>query len=279
LRGLGFDSRTVALGALGAPDELRRCAIVIVAGARVGFLPAELDLLARHAQDEGRLLVLADASGPGPRQQLNGVLESWGVHFGDGLVRDASALAGDPSSIVSLDYPSGASPPVKRLVLDEIPVVLTNSVPVEHSREAEKQGAFSALVNSSPKSWVANDDGTGVRAKGPFTLAALADWSRFDGRDGREARVARTRIGVVGSAELFTNHVIDIFGNRQFAAALVQWIAHEDDVIAAGPPVGGFDKVVLTTGQRDRFIRQGIVFPAAAMFIPLFPAVWRLRRG
>jgi hypothetical protein len=279
LRNLAFDSRTVALAAPGAAEQVRRCAVVVVAGARAPFLPAELELLAQHAQAEGRLLVLADAAEHKSRQQLNEVLTPWGVHFGDGVVRDASALAGDPSSIVSLDYGSGASPPVKRLLLEEVPVVLTNSVPVEHSRDAETQGAFSPLVNSSPKSWVANEDGSGVRAKGPFTLAALADWSRVDGQDTSDARVARTRIGVVGSAELITNRVVDIFGNRQFATALVQWIAHEDDVIAAGPPVAGYDKVVLTTGQRDRFIRQGIVFPAAAMFIPLFPAVWRLRRG
>ena len=76
-----------------------------------------------------------------------------------------------------------------------------------------------------------------------------------------------------------TNRVIDILGNRQFTSALVQWVAQEDDLISAGRPATGFDKVVLTTTQKDRLIRQGIVFPTVALLLPLPFAVLRLKRG
>src|SRR5581483_6317911 len=149
----------VGLAAAGAPEALARCAVVVVAGPRTPFLPAELKQLAGYAESNGRLLVLADGTADEPRNQLNTVLEPWGVSFGDGLIGDRSALADDPTSIVSLDYSTGASPPVSRLHQQGIPVVLTNAVPVIGSEAAQERNAFIELVRSSPKSSVGVDAG------------------------------------------------------------------------------------------------------------------------
>jgi ABC-type transport system involved in multi-copper enzyme maturation permease subunit len=275
LRTLTFELEPVGLAAGGAPAALGRCAVVIVAGPRTPFLPAELKLLAGYAETNGRLLVLADGTAEEPRAQLNTVLEPWGVSLGNGLVGDRSALADDPTSIVSLDYATGASPPVSRLHQQGIPVVLTNALPVEGSEAARERNAFVELVRSSPKSWTGSGEG---RRDGPFALAALADWSRIDGGDDNPS-IARTRIGVVGTAEILTNGLFDMFGNRELSTALIQWVAREDDLLAAGRPPTGFSKVVLTAAQRNRLVRQGIVFPAVAVLLPLPWAVLRLRRG
>ena len=275
LRTLTFELQPVGLAAAGAQQGLSRCAVVVVAGPRTPFLPAELTLLAGYAERNGRLLVLADGTAGEPRTQLNTVLEPWGVSFGSGLVGDKSALADDPTSIVSLDYSTGASPPVSRLHERGIPLVLTNAVPVVGSEAAQERNAFTELVRSSPKSWT----GAGAdRREGPFTLAALADWSRIDGGD-EKPTIARTRIGVVGTTEVLTNGLFDMFGNREFSTALIQWVAREDDLLAAGRPPTGFAKVVLTSAQKNRLVRQGIVFPALAVLLPLPWAVLRLRRG
>ena len=275
LRAFAFDYKQIGLAAAGAPEVLRRCAVVIVAGPETPFLPGELDLLAAHAQSDGRLLVLADGMADEPRRQLNTVLEPWGASFGDALVTDASALADDPTSIASLDYGTGASPPVNRLHQRGIPVVLSNAVPVFGTDEAREQHAFVELVRSSPRSWTGED---GTRREGPFVLAALADWSRIAGGEGNVS-IARTRIGVVGTAEVVTNGLFDLFGNREFATGLVQWIAQEDDVLAAGRPPNGFTRVILTEAQKDRLIQRGIVLPAFAVLLPLPWAALRLRRG
>ena len=188
---------------------------------------------------------------------------------------DASALANDPTSVVSLDYASGSSPPVRRLNEEGIPVVLTNALPVQGSQDARDRSAFVELVRSSKQSW----SGEGAaRRQGPFTLAALSDWSHLEGTD-HNPSIARTRIAAVGTAEGITNGLFDMFGNREFGTALVQWVAHEDDVLAGGRPPTGFSKVVLTSAQKDRLVRQGIVFPALAVLLPLPWAAWRLRRG
>lgn len=275
LRTLTFQLEPVGLAAAGAQQALARCAVVVVAGPRTAFLPAELTLLAAYAERNGRLLVLADGTADEPRTQLNTVLEPWGVSLGQGLVADRSSLADDPTSIVSLDYSTGASPPVSRLHQRGIPVVLTNAVPVVASAAAQERNAFVELVRSSPKSWTGR---VADRREGPFTLAGLADWSRIDGGDANPS-IARTRIGVVGTAEVLTNGLFDMFGNREFSTALIQWVAREDDLLAAGRPPTGFAKVVLTSAQKNRLVRQGIVFPAIAVLLPLPWAVLRLRRG
>lgn len=279
LRYLAYEIKPVSLAAAGAEAELERCVAVVVAGARAPFLASELELLAAHAGNNGRLLVLADSAAAPVRDQLNELLAPWGVSFGSGIVRDASALADDPSSVASHDYSSGTSPPVSRLHERNIPVVLTNALPVEGTPAAEERGAFSELVRSSTKSWIGDDAGDGkIRRQGPFVLAALADWSRLEGGEDNPS-IARTRIGVVGSAEVATNRMIGMFGNREFMSKLVQWIAQEDDLITAGRPPVGFDKLVLTADQKDRLIRQGIVFPTLALLVPLPLAALRLRRG
>ncbi|MEW6475043.1 MAG: Gldg family protein [Actinomycetota bacterium] len=275
LRTMAYEPHRIGLAAPGAPGRLARCAVVIVAGARTPFLPEELQLLRGYAETNGRLLVLADGTAEVPRQQLNTVLEPWGVSIGSGLVADASALAADPASIVTLDYGTGASPPVARLHEQGIPLVLTNTRPVQGDEAARERQAFVELVRSSPKSWIGEGDS---RREGPFPLAALVDWSRIDG--GKDSpSIARTRIGVVGTAEVLTNGLFDMFGNRDFATAMIQWVAQEDDVLAAGRPVNGFTKVILTEAQKERLVRQGIVFPALAVLLPLPWAVLRLRRG
>ncbi|MCA1843322.1 MAG: GldG family protein, partial [Actinobacteria bacterium] len=275
LRGLAFDVQPIGLAAPGAVTEIGHCAVVVVAGPRVPLQAVELELLAAHAERNGRLVVLADGTAEEPRGQLNTVLAPWGLTLGTGIVTDASSLANDPTSVVSLDYNSGSSPPVRRLNGEGIPVVLTNALPVLGSQEARDRNAFIELVRSSDKSW--SGEGAG-RRQGPFALAALADWSRIGGTE-HAPQVARTRIAAVGTAEAITNGLFDMFGNREFATALVQWVAQDDDILAAGRPPNGFSKVIMTRAQKDRLVRQGIVFPALAMLLPLPWAAWRLRRG
>jgi ABC-2 type transport system permease protein len=275
LKGLAFDVAPIGLAAPGAATELGRCAVVLVAGARVPFQPVELELLSARAARDGRLLVLADGTADEPRRQLNSVLAPWGLSIEAGVVSDASSLANDPTSIVSLDFNSGSSPPVRRLNGDGIPVVLTNALAVQGSPEARDRNAFVELVRSSGKSW----SGAGAdRRQGPFVLAAIADWSRIGGTE-HDPQIARTRIAAVGTAEGITNGLFDMFGNREFATALVQWVAQEDDILSAGRPPNGFSKVILTGAQKNRLVRQGIVFPALAVLLPLPWAAWRLRRG
>ncbi len=281
---LFYDVQPLTLAVAGAAAELARCTLLIVAGPQVPFLPAELALLEEYGRANGRLLVMVDpvsfqGDGRGPREQLNQLLGPLGVAYGPGVVSDLSALADDPGSVVSSAYPS-SSPATLRLREQELPVVFVNSAPVAEVGGGDGGGHVSPLVLSSDQSWLAVPGGTRTTAdEGPFALAALVDRSRLTGDDGGGPAINRTRVGVVGSVEVAANRGIELLGNGDFVFALVQWVARDDDVVAAVRPSSGLYKLVLTEGQRNRLIRQGIALPSLLALLPLPLALLRIRRG
>ena len=278
LKSLYFDVTPLALALPGADAELHRCTVVVMVGPRVPLLEAEATMLRDWTRDDGRLAVLADSDSP--RDQLNALLAPWGMALGRGVVSDLSALAGDPASVVADDFPS-KSPATNRLRETNLPVVLSSTVPVEPSSVTgggDAGGSFTGLVRSSPKSWADPPAGQGARLTGPFVLAGLADDGRVVGEGGDQA-VARTRVALVGSADVASNRVFNLLGNREFVTSLVQWVARTEDVISAGRAPNGFYKLVLTTGQKDRLVREGIVYPAALVLLPLPGFLLRLKRG
>jgi hypothetical protein len=268
LRRLGYDTVPLALAGPGGEARLGRCDVVVTS-PRIPFLEPEVAFLANHLRANGRLLVLAQRD-DGPLAQLNTLLRPWGLALGQGVVRDRSSLADDPSAVVSSRYPS-ASPATQLLKRDNIPAVLIQPRPVEGASGQQPGASIAPLVTSSSHSSV---DGAG---HGPFVLAALADWSQL--ATGPDPDISRTRIGVLGSAEAATNRFFDTFGNRDLVSGLVQWTAHEDDVIAAAREYGGVRKVMLTGPQRRRLVRSAIVLPSLASLVPLPVALLRLRRG
>jgi ABC-2 type transport system permease protein len=274
LRQLGYAPETLALGAEGGADRLARCAVVIAA-PRVRLLPAELAMLQSYVEGNGRLIIMGDPD-DATRAQLNELLRPFGIAIGAGEVRDRSALADDPTSVVAFSYPS-ESPPIRDLKRDGIPVLFVSPHPIEKG----VSGGIGSLVpdtvvpliSSSSKSSI-----IGNPAPGPFVLAALYDASEVSEQAG-SAALKVSRLAVVGSSAVASNRLIDNFGNRDFATGLVQWVGRENDVISAGRSFGGVRKIVLTRDRRDHLVRSAIVFPAVAFLIPMPWALLRLRRG
>jgi ABC-2 type transport system permease protein len=274
LRQLGYAPETLALGAPGGSDRLARCAVVITA-PRIPLLPAELAMLQSYVQGHGRLVIMGDPDDT-TRGQLNELLRPVGMAIGAGEVRDRSALADDPTSVVAFNYPS-ESPPIRDLKRDGIPVLFVAPHPIEQATSGEIQTLVPQtvvpLISSSSQSSI-----VGNPAKGPFILAALYDASEVSEQAG-SAQLTISRLAVVGGSAVASNRLIDNFGNRDFAAGLVQWVSRETDVISAGRSFGGVHKIVLTRDRRDHLVRSAIVFPALALLIPLPVALLRLRRG
>ncbi|MGH9041207.1 MAG: hypothetical protein ACRDZ3_13355, partial [Acidimicrobiia bacterium] len=174
--------------------------------------------------------------------------------------------------VVAFSYPS-ESPPIRDLKRDGIPVLFVDPHPIEKATTPEADELVSPLVASSSQSEVLGND-----ADGPFILSAVLNASAVSDQPGGMELVT-SRLGVVGSAGIASNRLIDSFGNRDFVTGLVQWIGREDDVISAGRAYGGVHKVVLTRARRDDLVRSGIVFPSLAFLVPLPVALMRLKRG
>lgn len=270
LRQLGYATEPLALGAPGGQARLDRCTVVI-AGPRIPLLAAELRMLEGYVQGNGRLLVMSDPD-DATRGQLNELLRPFGLAVGPGSVRDRSALADDPASVVAFSYPS-ESPPIRDLKRDGVPVLFVDPHPIEKATAAAVAESVTPLVASSSQSSI-----PGNPAEGPFILAALFDASQISEQRG-EARLVTSRLAVVGSSAIASNRLIDNFGNRDFVTGLVQWVGRESDVISAGRSFGGVRKVVLTRDRRDHLVRSAIVLPALAFLLPMPVALLRLRRG
>jgi hypothetical protein len=193
-------------------------------------------------------------------------------------VRDLSALAGDPTSVVSADFPAN-HPVTAALDADGVPVVLTNTVPVQTLAAHDSGTAphVTPLVRSSRRSQ-AGTGAAGDTATGPLTLASAVDASRVDGQ-GAAARIVRTRIGVVGTAEVTTNRFSPYLGNGTFVTALVQWAGHDNDIVSAHRDPGRAAKLALTSAQKHDVVQRGIVLPTLAVLIPLPITLLRLKRG
>jgi hypothetical protein len=158
--------------------------------------------------------------------------------------------------------------------------VLTNTLPVR-MRAADPGAGPTAhvtpLVQSSRRSQ-ATTGPAGDTATGPFVLAAAIDASRVDGR-GAAARIVRSRIGVVGTADVLTNRYRSYLGNRTLVSALVQWAGQDNDIVSAHRDPGGAAKLALTSAQKGDVVQRGIVVPTLAVLVPLPITLLRLKRG
>jgi hypothetical protein len=277
LKHLGYVTQPLALAAEGGAARLATCQVVILAGPRAGFLPSELAMLQDFAKAQGRLVVLADssvlASAPEVIGQLDDLIRPWGLGLRPSVIRDRSSLINDPASVLVFKYPS-QSPVTVDLRARTIPTLLVGALPVESigAGPEKADGAWlTPLLQTSSQSSLA--DGT----KGPFVAGALTDWSRVDPST-RGPELSRTRIGVVGSADLASNTFLGRFGNSTFAGQLVSWVAIENDIIAASRDPGGPAKLALTQTDRGRLVRRAIVAPGGLTSVAFALALLRLRR-
>ncbi len=275
LQELGFTTKKIALAAEGGKERLTSCTVLILGGPRVEFLPEEKTMIDNYAANDGRLVVFADSSGSSANDQLNDMLRPWGVAVRPSLTYDRSSLKEDPGAIVVYRYPSN-SPVTTRLARQDIPLLVIGAQPVENvlvglSRESEAW--LSPLISTSSRSWLEDE------TEGPFVLAIVADWSSVEGEELKDLAISRTRIGVVGTAELAANGYFERLGNADFATRLVAWVAREDDIINATRQLQGVPRVVLTEDDRTRIIYSGVVIPAIIPFLILIGALLRSRRG
>jgi hypothetical protein len=199
------------------------------------------------------------------------------------VIRDRSSILNDPASVLVFKYPS-QSPVTVDLKGKTIPTLLVGALPVESVGVGPEKadGAWlTPLLQTSSQSSLA--DGT----KGPFVAGALTDWSRVDQSPGGPGaspgtgggpELSRTRIGVVGSADLASNTFLGRFGNSTFAGQLVSWVAIENDIIAASRDPGGPAKLALTQTDRGRLVRSAIVAPGAVTSVAFALTLLRLRR-
>jgi len=276
LGGEGYEVATLSL--LEKPEVPEDAAVVVVAGARTGFLKAEAEALARYAAKGGHLGIFLE---PEAEAGLDRLLEAYGIQADDDVVVDpspAAQLLGSPVSPVVM--PSGAHaisrdladtalvfPTSRSLValtgsgVTPTPLALTGR---DAWGETDVKGVFQRGV-------ARRDEGEKV---GPLPLAMAAEKTVTGGGK----RSDRARLVVAGDGDFFSNKYLQLGANRDFAMNAVGWLAEQEDRITIRPKSREASLVLLTEAQATALKFLSVdVLPVALLGIGL--AVWTVRRS
>ncbi len=277
-RSLLAEGYEVAALSLTAEGEVPADAsVVVVAGARTGFLSRELEALRTYAAAGGHLGVFLE---PEVDPGLDPFLASYGVQADDDVVVDPSPAAqvlGSPVSPIVL--PSGAHP-ISRDLAETALVFPTARSLVALSGTAARPVP---LALTGPEAWGESDvkgvfeRGVARRGEGekvgPLPLAMAVEVPAT----GERRRSEHTRLVVAGDGDFFTDKYLQLGGNRDFAMNAIGWLAEQEDRITVRPRSREASIVLITEAQSTalQFLTVDLL-PAALLGLGV--AVWTVRR-
>ena len=293
---LGRENYTVdkvVLAQAGAvPDD---AAIVIAAGPKIDFFPAEIDALKKYLDKSGKLLLEIDppdkADSP-PLTNLIAVAHDWGVQVGNNVVVDVSGmgrLIGTDASVpVAASYPS--HPITQRFSFITAYPLAREASPVTGGVNGHVAQAF---VESSPRSWaetdiksllasgeVALDESKGDK-KGPIAIASAVSAAAAPATPPKpgeaDAPKPETRVAVVGDSDFAANGGLGIQGNRDLFMNTVGWLSQQENLISIRPKEADDRRITLTSTQQTNIMWLSLLIIPAAVFGTGIFTWWRRR--
>jgi ABC-type uncharacterized transport system involved in gliding motility auxiliary subunit len=248
------------------PDD---AAVVVVAGPKIDFYPAEIDALKKYLGKGGKLLLELDppekVDSP-PLPQLIALAHDWGVTVGNDIVVDASGtgrlIGTDPSVPVAASYPS--HPITQRFNLLTAYPLARSVTPIPGGVNGHVAQGF---VETSDRSWAETDikgllttgqvklDVDKGDKPGPITLAAATS-APVGGAaapapdDKNDTPKPETRVVVVGDSDFAGNVGIGIQGNRDLFMNIVGWLSQQENLIAIRPKEADDRRIAMTAAQQ-----------------------------
>jgi ABC-type uncharacterized transport system involved in gliding motility auxiliary subunit len=252
--------------------------VVIIAGPKADFLPAEVDMLKAYLAKGGKLFVMLDpvvkADQPRPAS-LEGLLKDWGITADNDVVLDVSgmgklALGTDESVPVAATYPS--HPITENFNLLTAYPLARSMTPIEggaNGRTAQR------LVETSKSAWGETDikglasgaKPDDVDVKGPVSLAAAVSGPATAlltdaGKDATDAKKNETRIVAFGDSDFVSNGWLGLPGDRDLFLNAVNWLAQQENLISIRPKDPEDRRITLTADQ------ERIVFYLTVLIVP-----------
>jgi len=250
-------------------------ALVVIAGPQIALLEEETARLQSYLIRGGKSLIMLD---PFSDANLNDVLSSWQVRFGEGV-------AIDPSSAL---LTGAAAPVIDRYSFSQITKDMNGLMtffplarPVEQmGQDPTGMVTFSLLAETSFDSWAEQDTETpdvqfddGVDVPGPLALVASVEAPVIVSSDPN----LKTRLVLVGDSDFATNEMIENVGNGVLFLNAVNWLAEEESMIAIGPKGSQPRTVFLSRVQASGiFFISVILVPFALLAAGV--VVWWQRR-
>lgn len=294
LKSENFEVAKLALAQTPAVPE--DATVVVIAGPKSDFLPAEIDAVKAYLNRGGKLMMLLDppesATAP-PLTNLIALAAEWNISVGTNVVIDEQSIQSAAVPVV-VDYPRHPATEGLGRLMTAYPFTRTVE-PIEggtNSRFAQK------ILETSARSWAETDlkglFSTGkpqpdVKAgdkQGPVGIAAAVSVAApnapaappTDGATAAEAPKPETRIVIVGDSDFVGNSAINgVPGNRDHGLNLANWLAQQENRIAIRPKSASDRRLTLTQDQGQAIFWLTLFVVPGLLFLTAF-RVWWTRR-
>ena len=255
------------------------CEVLVIAGPKHDYLPAEIATISKYIKGGGRVLVMLDAGVKVP--DLNKMLADWGITARNDLVVDLNPVARlfgtTPDMPLIIKY--GTNPIVEPLQRTATLFPLSRSLDV--SKDAKGGATPEMLCETSGDSFGVEGFNPKVRQvsyqpgkdlKGPLTVAAADTISSQDGKKGEG------RLVVTGTSLLGANAYLGFQGNKDLVMNMINWLSAEESLISIRPKPQEHQSLDINQRQMGRLLYLGVFGLPLAIILVGAGVWWRRRR-
>jgi len=250
------------------------CDVVVVAGPKTGYFPAESESLGKYLAAGGKALVLVD---PATDPKLDPMLAPWYIALGNDLALDVSGagqLFGLGAAVpVVIHY--GAHSIVEALESRMTFFPLARTVGAADKKNVQK--SVTDLLLTSNRSYAKNNWDVkqkevrfeqGKDHPGPLTLG-VAEENRENGK------VAR--LVVIGNSAFASNAYLTMQSNGDLFDNSVNWLAQDENLISIRPKSPTTRRVLLTNAQEALFKLFSMAMLPGIAFLAGIVVWWKRR--
>jgi gliding motility-associatede transport system auxiliary component len=287
-----FDKLVLAQGKEVPPDA----SVVVIAGPRTDFFPAEIDMIKAYLARGGKVLFMIDPPDRPDSPEPTGLIalaKDWAIEVGEDLVVDVSGMG----QLIG----TGPSVPVVAKY-DPHPITdrfgLMTAYPLARSVSsisAGVNGHFAQnLVETSQNSWAEKDikglltsgEVTRDTAKGdkpgPISLAAavsapVGGTPPPDPATKDDAKKPETRLAVFGDSDFISNGFLGIQGNKDLFLNTVNWLAQQENLISIRPKDPQDRRITLTAERERQIFWLAVVVIPGLILVGGIQTWWRRR--
>ena len=273
------------------PDD---ASVVVVAGPKTDFFPAEIDALKKYLDKQGKLLLMVDppdkADAPQPTN-LIALAHDYGITIGNDVVVDVSGMGRligtDVSVPVAATYPSH---PINKNGQFQFMTAFPMSRSCQPVAGGVNGRTAQPFVETSARSWaesdvkgllttgqVSLDESKGDR-KGPIDIGcAVSVPAAADAKAAPDAPKPEARVVAMGDSDFASNAALGIQGNRDLFMNIVGWLSQQENLISIRPKEPEDRRLTMTSAIQWNVFWLSLVIIPGAVFGSGVYSWWRRR--
>lgn len=283
-----YDVDTLTLiGKNAVPED---CSLLIIAGPRAKLQPSEVEAIKEYLGRGGSLLVMVD---PPPAADVNEILRDYGLETPPEVVYDPDInVQGAPTfpAVLQYGYHDITRDLPLTLYLEARPVVKQGSPPSNLSiTELAQTSSGSYALPKKGDLFQEATQGEAASApttkrQGPLSVVTIV-WdtsnepspSSEEKKEETQPPKRKMRLAVCGDSDFATDQLIPVGGNGPLFLNLVNWLAHEEKLIAIPAKEPQDVRITPTNRQIALMALVSLIFTPLSIVIA-GTIVWLVRR-